>query len=381
MFSINDPYVINAHSYEITFNDSADVAIVGEDTVTALATTMNLYDLTEGSYEFINQATDEEFVFKNMPVRGDNLPVVDGFRIRADDIPDFGVTTIGWTTVTGELTTFDWWTENRTGNVSEFPEIVVTSDDWKIVITEPDDVISVPITDGPALSGTIVEHDDVPVRIYKVTDPDNPVDVSEYLQVIDLRVAFPESELIGPLGYDLIPGGKGYNPLAGDMWPDLLRIRDNNGDWVNEIWLRTQNGPSSATPPSPGDEFTIETLKSLGRGVRYRFNTLEAESKQKDEYSLDAVKVVPNPYIVSAAWEEDRFNRRLAFTHLPSRCTIDIYTLAGDHVVNLQHEDSDGQVFWNLKNSDEQNIAYGLYVYVVKTGDGKKKIGKFLVIK
>ena len=80
-------------------------------------------------------------------------------------------------------------------------------------------------------------------------------------------------------------------------------------------------------------------------------------------------------------WEVDRFNRRMAFTHLPSTCTIDIYTLSGDHVVKLHHDDQSGQAFWDLKNKDGQNIAYGLYVYVVKADGGKKKIGKFLVIK
>jgi hypothetical protein len=313
-------------------------------------------------------------------MRGDNLPVVDGFRIYAQDLEETAVDTLGWTKVTGAQSTFDWWTENRTGNVSEFPEIVLSSDEWKIVITEPADVISVPITDGPAFSNTIVEYNDVPLRVYKVTDPDDPVDVSAYLQVIDLRVAFPESELIGPLGYDLVPGGKGYNPFAGDIWPDILRIRDNTGDWVNEVWLRTQNGPASAIPPSPGDEFTIVTKNPFEKGLRYVFSTT-APGNREVAYDLDDVKVVPNPYIVSAVWEESRFERRLAFTHLPSRCTIDIYTLAGDKVARIDHESGSGQAFWDLKNSDGQNVAYGLYVFVVKTDDGKKKIGKFLVIK
>ncbi|MFQ6104574.1 MAG: hypothetical protein ACE5OP_09820 [Candidatus Glassbacteria bacterium] len=375
-----DPFALTGHDYEITFNDSGDVVSIGEDTTIAQETTINVYDLTEGTYQFTNEATGEEFIFKNFPINGDNLPVVDGFRIYAENLEDFGIKSMGWTNVLGDESTFDWWTKNRTGNVSEFPEIVATTDDWKIVITEPGDEISVPITDGPAFSGTIAEYNDVPLRVYKVTDPDNPVDVSQYLQVIDLRVVFPESELLGPLGYDLIPGGKGYNPVAGDMWPDILRIRDNNGDWENEVWLRTQNGPSDAIPPSPGDEYTIETLKPFKRGVRYTFSTQAATGGNQD-FTLDEVKVVPNPYIVSAIWEEDRFNKRLAFTHLPSSCVIDIYTLAGDFVVSLHHENSSGQAFWDLKNRDGQNVAYGLYIYVVKSDDGKKKIGKFLVIK
>lgn len=383
VITVIDPFTLAGHEYEITFNDSGDVVTVGNDTATAQGTTLNLYDLTDGTFEFFNEATEEDFVFKNFPIMGDNLPVVDGFRIHAVDLEETGVASLGWTNVTGTESTFDWWTENRTGHAWEFVEIIATTDDWRVEVTQPGDVISVAVTDGPAFSNTIQEYIDVPIRAYRVTDPDNPVDVSAYIQIIDLRVYFPDSDLIGPLGWDLIPGGNGYNPIPfwSDVWPDLIRLRDNNEDWTNEMWLRTQNGPDTALAPSPGDEFTIETLKDFGQGDRYRFSTTAPRELQKAEYNLDEVKVVPNPYIVSAIWEEDSFNRKLAFTHLPSNCTIDIYTLAGDRVAHVTHDGPGGMAYWDLKNKNGQNVAYGLYVYVVKVQDGKKKVGKFLVIK
>lgn len=382
LLTVMDPFALTGDEYEITFNDSGDVVTIEGDTVTATETTMNLRNITRNTGQFTNQATGEEFSFINLPMRGDNLPVIDGFRIFAQELEEPGVSSLGWTRVTGTQSTFDWWTEKRTDHPWEFEEIVLTTDDWKIAITDPDETVSLPITDGPAFGGTIAGYVDVPLRVYRVTDPGNPVDVTEFAQIIDLRVYFPGSDLLGPLGWDLTPGGAGYNPLEfwGDVWPDLLRIRDNNLDFENEVWLRTQNGPSSAVAPSPGDEYTIRTKKMFDRGDRYVFSTTAPGSREVS-FTLDEVKVVPNPYIVSAIWEESRLDRRLAFTHLPSRCTIDIYTLAGDHVVRLDHENTSGQAFWDLKNSDGQNIAYGLYVFVVKAEGGRKKIGKFLVIK
>jgi len=374
---IIDPALLTGHEYEITFNDTFTV----EDVDTVPVTTLNLYDLTEGTFQFTDGNTGEPFTFVNYRAGGDELPVVDGFRVVAQDVEAAGVSSLGWTRVNADTCTYDWWTEKRTDSAWEFPEIVLTADDWKIVITDSTETIDIPITDGPALSNTIDTTNAVPLRVYKITDPENPVDVSEFIQVIDLAVYFGETENMGPLGYDLIPGGRGYNPVAGDMWPDILRIRDNFEDWVNELWLRTQNGPSDATPPSPGDEYTIVTFKPFREAISYQFQTTASRTETASSADLDAIKVVPNPYIVTTAWEEDRFDKRLMFNHLPSRCTIDIYTIAGDHVVALDHEDGSGDEFWDLRNKSGQSVAYGLYVYVVKTPEGQKRIGKFMIIR
>lgn len=383
-----DPSALTGHEYRIAFNDSELVTVEGEDTTWTEQTFMSLEDLDKGTDPFIftDAVTGEEFTFVDFTPSRDDLPVVDGFRISAQDIEEDGVSEIGWTVVNGDTSTFDWWTENRLGHPWEFDEVVISADDWKIVVTEPESTISLAITDGPAWYDNIAEYDDVPIRVYKVTDPGNEVDVSEYVQIIDLAVAPLDPAELGPLGYDLIPGGKGYNPatgeypVAGDLWPDLIRIRDNNEDWVNEIWLRTQNGPEDATPPSPGDEFTIRTYKPFREGITYQFQTT-APQVLTGVINLDAIKVVPNPYIVTTVWEESELDRKIQFNHLPSQCTIDIYTIGGDHVVGINHDDDSGDEFWDLRNRNEHTVAYGLYVYVVKTPGGQKKIGKFLIIK
>jgi hypothetical protein len=376
-----DPSILTGHTYEISFNDTIEVNTEGD---TVEVTTMNLYDINKdgGTHRFTDAITGEEFDFINFKPDGDNLPVVDGFRVYAEDVETKGASFLDWTLVNGDTSTFDWWTENRTGNVSEFPEVVESADDWKVVVTPETETISVPIVDGPAWSDpvTIAEYNDVPLRVYKISDPDNPVDVSQYLQILDLRVVFPESGFLGPLGYDLIPGGKGYNPVLGDQWPDLLRIRDNDESWVNEVWLRTQNGPADATPPSPGDEYTILTFKPFRPEITYQFTT-SSPQQIAGAADLSAIRVVPNPFIVTNDWKEDRFDREIQFNRLPTECTIDIYTLAGDHVIKLNHNDESGDEFWDLTNKNEQTIAYGLYVYVVKTPGGNKKVGKFLIIK
>lgn len=106
------------------------------------------------------------------------------------------------------------------------------------------------------------------------------------------------------------------------------------------------------------------------------------------EEDMDAIKVVPNPYVVSAAWDESRLGntpfgepvRNLAFTHLPSPCTIHIYTVDGNLVQTLEHSDDSGRLEWNLLTSERRPVVSGIYFYHVKSDLGEKT-GRFAVIR
>ncbi len=94
------------------------------------------------------------------------------------------------------------------------------------------------------------------------------------------------------------------------------------------------------------------------------------------------VQVVPNPYRGSAAWEQTYLDK-IAFTHLPAMCNIHIYTIAGDHVITLEHRSwsgNEGTEFWDLLSRNDQEVTSGLYIFRVETGDDFV-IGKFAIIK
>ncbi len=122
------------------------------------------------------------------------------------------------------------------------------------------------------------------------------------------------------------------------------------------------------------------------------------------------VKVFPNPYRGDAAWDgtlaRDRY---LWFVNLPDRCTIRIYTLAGDLVdtiefdgsaydateirgifdpTDVRNPESDipvlsgGMAAWDLVSRNDQGVASGLYIFSVEDhGSGRTQLGKFLVLK
>ncbi|MCZ6898657.1 MAG: hypothetical protein O7F74_00315 [Bacteroidetes bacterium] len=116
------------------------------------------------------------------------------------------------------------------------------------------------------------------------------------------------------------------------------------------------------------------------------------------------VGVYPNPYYGEAFWDgsSERL-RKIYFFNLPSECEITIYTLAGDVVRRIQHDQASngsdirwfetfasdgkqkmagGEHPWDLITDNDQAIATGLYLYSVKNNrNGEIKRGKFLIIK
>lgn len=96
---------------------------------------------------------------------------------------------------------------------------------------------------------------------------------------------------------------------------------------------------------------------------------------------VDQVRVVPNPYKGTASFES-RYEDRIAFFYLPPRCKISIFTLTGDLVDEIYHQDAtSGAEYWDLISRNNQKVVSGMYLYVVETPDDEKKIGKFLIIR
>ena len=141
--------------------------------------------------------------------------------------------------------------------------------------------------------------------------------------------------------------------------------------------------------PQPGDVLEIHTRKEFSSIDTYLFETTAAkEDALKVKNSLEAVSVVPNPYVAAAIWEQKpylqsgRGERKIYFINLPMTCTIRIYTMAGELVRKLEHDNSvfNGAEAWDLLNLDNLEVAYGIYIYHIEA-DNAETIGKFAVIK
>jgi len=99
------------------------------------------------------------------------------------------------------------------------------------------------------------------------------------------------------------------------------------------------------------------------------------------------IGVYPNPYRTTSLFESHvgdyEIGRKIWFTGLPARCKIQVFTLAGEVVKTISHNDANiGMAEWNTLTDHGRAIATGLYIYAVTDLDtGKVERGKLVVIK
>jgi len=197
---------------------------------------------------------------------------------------------------------------------------------------------------------------------------------------------------------------------ADEAAEEIAYIEANYGFTPTYRWVNTgvkQGWPRSlyyaVTSYDRGDpDNNLESLESNPTANRtYAYpGTKPTQSGDK------RVSVYPNPYRGRAAWDGLSEDERLIwFRYLPSRCEITIFNVAGEQIDKFKHNAatyqgdgverlvsgategesiafSGGEHAWDLLSADGQEIATGLYIYVVKDLDsGDKKTGRFLVIK
>ena len=128
--------------------------------------------------------------------------------------------------------------------------------------------------------------------------------------------------------------------------------------------------------------------------------TGQASHKRKQQFQLinqqdNGGRTVKKIYWL--VYDNERLNettylKRLRFTHLPEKCTISIFTISGERVITLDHDVSldsgisddvdGGNHWWNLRTMNNQEVAPGLYIYVVEGENRSDKcIGKFAIVR
>jgi len=81
---------------------------------------------------------------------------------------------------------------------------------------------------------------------------------------------------------------------------------------------------------------------------------------------LDIIKVVPNPYLIEAGFNENNNKNKIRFTRLPQTCTITIITISGEKVREISHDSVvDGNEWWDLKDEENTLITSGIYSFQV----------------
>src|SRR5690606_9209783 len=119
------------------------------------------------------------------------------------------------------------------------------------------------------------------------------------------------------------------------------------------------------------------------RSSRYYTQTYnQANLKREAGTSSSQIRVVPNPFHISAPRGSLRFDQanQLKFFNIPGQCTIKIFTESGELIQTIEHTDGSGDAEWNSITSSDQVIVSGLYLAVVTDSNtGESTVVKFVV--
>jgi len=214
------------------------------------------------------------------------------------------------------------------------------------------------------ISTTTVNKDFQGYRIYRfrgeIPDAD-PYEISEVIAQFDIVDGIGFDTGLPPLDAngrrvfvdtDLLDGFPYTYAVTSFSAPDYVFALPELESGFNENDVIVYPGPAPATPESPR-----------------------------------AIGVYPNPYRAGSLYDgrvgEQELNRRIWFTGLPARCRIQVFTLAGDLVQTLDHDDpASGQESWDVLSGPGRAIASGLYIYVVQNSDtGEVQRGKLVILK
>ncbi len=342
------------------------VRVIDEDILTEDDYELRFNGSPAVSFDIFN-ATDNQLLAGNLPLNFDDNPVIDGFQVSVASEQKLGgvkAVTDGYgRNVQGQAnidSSGSWFVGINPYNTSD---PVTRTYDYEVRFVEDGDW---GYSWGP--SGTSTATFETNIEVWNVT-PGIGQKICFEIQDNNNNGQWDEGENI------FIVNAPYPNPQAGDPLQ-----AEFPADFPYILLISNASTDSLKVPPQPGDVIKIKSYRSLQADDVFSFSFI-MNSFDPDLVDLSEVRVVPNPYIVGAQWEELQNVHQIRFMFLPPVCEISVYTINGEKVWTKDHTDYSGDAVWNLTNQNNQALAYGVYVYVIKTPQGDKHLGKFSIIR
>ena len=140
--------------------------------------------------------------------------------------------------------------------------------------------------------------------------------------------------------------------------------------------VKVDNCKVEQDPPPPDDPIPYECADQL------ESITMES-TPQNDLYNVYAV---PNPFRSGTSrLTADNYHNYpdeyIRFVNVPSDCTIQVYTVAGDLVWWHTNQGGGGSIEWDAKNGYNEPVASGVYIFRLETPGGDSVYGRITIIR
>jgi hypothetical protein len=145
-------------------------------------------------------------------------------------------------------------------------------------------------------------------------------------------------------------------------------------DVMYAVWVRAADSTKTFTN---GDKLTIVPNYPI---VATNTFSLTAPKNVENNNTLissniSKINVFPNPYFANNKAESNIYQRFVTFSNLPNKATIRIFSLMGDLIKTLNHDNTTGYERWDLRNIAGLPVASGMYIaYIEIPGVGNKTL-------
>ena len=136
--------------------------------------------------------------------------------------------------------------------------------------------------------------------------------------------------------------------------------RTTGGDYV----LDQSVGESVGVVKMAGGDYELLSTASQGPASK-----LESDLKKAHCY--------PNPYKPNSGLGHNK----ITFARLTSKTKVRIYNVAGELVYETERDTPTGELDWDVKNKSGEDIASGVYIYLIADELNHKAKGKFAVVR
>lgn len=244
-------------------------------------------------------------------------------------------------------------------------------------VRQKDEAVARPVNDN-FLNGSDASYTGLEGRYYlsatSVDDPSVVIDFTHILNIGGAQYAL-DYAAVGDL-YEL---DEQFNWDSEDVW------EDNGWDDVDRLQL------GQLRDFAAGDQVYIRNfggvlgLPAPGAKVRAVVSGKQDQASYTDD-DLRNVNIVPNPYYITHQEQKSPYDAQIYFTELPDNCKIEIYTLGGDLVKTIDHNNGSGNLgregldVWDLLTKNGLRVQSQPLVAVITTPDGAQVVKNFAVV-
>jgi hypothetical protein len=185
-----------------------------------------------------------------------------------------------------------------------------------------------------------------------------------------------------------------YDELKDDgthiVWEKIAEVAGGETKYTDDNVVRGESyhyavtavddGTQNTTGVMPGQK--LESSKYANRSQVAAIPFLPGED------NTDAIKVVPNPFIVGGGdFNFTGDDNQILFVNLPPYCTLRIYTATGDLIKTIEHASGSADEIWDQVTESTQYVASGVYILQIANAEDINRNGlpdsnvKFVIIR